>query len=386
MKKVGIITMYYNSKNYGGALQAYALQKAVAQMGYSCEQIAFKREGKKDFKQRIQNRLEVSSKREVLGWIIARVYNLYTSKLAKKIYEVQYRDKMQLRNQRFEKFCEAIPHSKTYTSETIKESTSQYDVFICGSDQVWKPGVMCSEYLLEFVPREKVKFSYAASISRNNLSQSEKEQLIGGISQLDGISVREKQTVQLLNLYTDQKVEWVLDPTMLLTKQEWEQVCAPPLVEGKYIFCYLLGADYKQRKFIKKLAKMKQMQLVTIPYASLKYNFMDHNFGDIHICEAGPHDFLSLIKNAALVITDSFHAAVFSNIFQRDFYVLERTEETSMNSRIISLLNVLGKEERFVKEDLNKMLDDQPIYYKRNIKYEEMQEKSKAYLAANINQ
>lgn len=384
MKKVGIITMYYGSKNYGGALQAYALQKAVSQMGYECEQIAFKREGKKDFKSRVRNRLEVNSIFEVLKWMIERVYSLYTSKLAKKIYAPQYKDKIQLRNNKFERFCEAIPHSKTYTTDTIKESRSKYDVFICGSDQIWKPGVACKEYLLEFVPNEKVKFSYAASISRNCLSQAEQAQIINGVNQLDSISVREKQAVSLLNAHTDRMIEWVLDPTMLLTRQEWEEQCAPRLVEGKYIFCYLLGADNKQRKVIKQLASTKHMKIVTIPYASGKYNFVDHNFGDIHICEAGPNDFLSLIKYAALIITDSFHATVFSNIFKRDFYVLERSEEATMNSRIISLLDILEQEDRFVEKDVRKILEDKSIQYKTSKKYEEMLIRSKNYLEKSI--
>lgn len=349
MKRVGIITMYHGSYNYGGVLQSYALQKVVSDLGYYCEQISFQRKEKKSFKSNIKNRLEVDNLLTVIVWGISRTKKVIDSKIARKIYGKKYNKFIKIRKGKFDEYRNSIPHSEIYNSETIKESLTDYDAFICGSDQVWKPGVVCKEYLLNFVPNEISKISYAASISKNKLSAQESELIISGINRLDAVSVREKQAVNLINKYTEKKVEWVLDPTFLVHSSHWETQCEEVKIKEDYIFCYLLGVNKSQRKLIENLARKNNLKIVTIPFANGNYNFTDASFGDIKVCDAGPHDFLGLIKNAKLVITDSFHATVFSNIFNTDFYVFERTEETSMNSRIISLLEFLNLKDRFIQ-------------------------------------
>lgn len=148
-----------------------------------------------------------------------------------------------------------------FTSSTITNCVDRYAAFICGSDQIWKPGVLCSEFMLDFVPKEKVKMSYAASISRSNLSQVDIERLVCGINQLNAVSLREKQDVELLQKYTNKEISWVLDPTLLLDRKEWEKlsVCVP--IEGPYLFCYLLGNDSTQRRIILKTARMMHMKI-----------------------------------------------------------------------------------------------------------------------------
>lgn len=383
MKKVGIITMYYGSKNYGGVLQAYALQKAISNLGYECEQISFKRTVNKKLSSQLKNRLEVSNPFEVMKWATGRSIKLINSKIAKKVLEKQFGESMKIKNDKFTKYCERIPHSVVYTSDDIEKSIDVYDTFVCGSDQIWKPGVACKEYLLGFVPENKNKVSYAASISKNTLSKEESEFLTSNIERFDSVSVREKQAVKLLNKYTNKQVEWVLDPTLLLSREQWEKECSEKLVNEKYIFCYLLGVDKKQRIMIEKLAKTKDMKIVTIPFSNGSYNFVDSSFGDIKFGNAGPNDFLSLIKYASLVITDSFHATVFSNIFETDFYVLERTEEKTMNSRITSLLDVVGLPNRFISncEDL---LEYKSINFSNKNDLENKIKNSKIYLENSL--
>lgn len=383
MKKVGIITMYYGSKNYGGVLQAYALQKAISKLGYECEQISFKRIANKRLASQLKNRLEVNNPFEVMKWATSRSMKLINSKIAKKVLEKQFGESIKVKNEKFTEYCKQIPHSIVYTSENIEKSIEVYDTFVCGSDQIWKPGVACKEYLLGFVPEGKKKVSYAASISKNTLSKEESEFLTSYIEKFDSVSVREKQAVNLLNKYTKKKVEWVLDPTLLLSREEWEKECSERLVNEKYIFCYLLGIDKKQRLMIEKLAKIKSMKIVTIPFSNGSYNFVDSSFGDIKFGNAGPNDFLSLIKHASLVITDSFHATVFSNIFETDFYVLERTEEKTMNSRITSLLDVVGLPDRFISNSKD-LLEYKSIDFLNKNNLENKIKNSKSYLENSL--
>lgn len=383
MKRVGIITMYHGSYNYGGVLQAYALQKAVSDLGYYSEQISFERKGNISFKSNIKSRLEVDNPLTVIIWGIDRTKKVINTKLARKIYEKKYNNDINIRRRKFDEYRNNISHSKIYTSETIEESVKNYDAFICGSDQVWKPGVVCKEYLLEFVPKDICKISYAASISKNKLSVQESEFIINGLNRLDAVSVREKDAVNLINKYTEKKVEWVLDPTFLLHPIHWETQCEEIKIKGDYIFCYLLGVNKVQRKLIENLARKNNMKVVTIPFANGDYNFTDASFGDIKVCDAGPYDFLGLIKNAKLVITDSFHATVFSNIFNTDFYVFERTEEVSMNSRIISLLEFLNLKDRFI-QCFNKDIIWESIDFNSIKSFDEKREECKKFLERSL--
>lgn len=383
MKKVGIITMYYDSNNYGGVLQAYALQKIIEKLGYDCEQISFAKKGNKNFLNKFKSRCDEKNIIFALKWVNNRVNKVLVSKLAKYIYQDKYNSDIKIRKEKFKDYRKNIPHSEVYNSENIANCVDLYDVFICGSDQIWKPGVICKEYLLEFVPNNKKKISYAASISKNLLSNDERNYLINGITKLNAISVREQQAVELIGKYIDKNIEWVVDPTLLLSKDEWERECSKLNIKDNYIFCYLLGFDKKQRNIIKRLAKSKKMKIVTIPFADGKYNFMDKKFGDIQYSNAGPNEFLALIKNAKLVITDSFHATVFSNIFETNFYVLERTEEVSMNTRIISLLNMFGLEKRFIQK-YDDILNCEDIDFTKRKEYEQVIKKSKEFLKKNI--
>ena len=174
-----------------------------------------------------------------------------------------------------------------------------------------------------------------------------------------------------------------MDPTLLLDKEDWEKLYIKNLVKEDYVFVYLLEANKKKYKIIEKFAKEKNLKIVTIPFASGTLNLNDRRFGDIHMTNAGPKEFITLIHDAKLVITDSFHATVFSNIFKTDFFVLERTEAPTMNSRIISLLKMFNRNEKFIED---KELENQNLGYKFNSenKYSKMKELSEKYLLSSI--
>ena len=158
---------------------------------------------------------------------------------------------------------------------------------------------------------------------------------------------------------TDKPVSVVVDPVMLLDESDWLQgiECSAP---KKYILCYLLGDSTEQRKSVEKLSKQLGLKVLTFPH--ILFNAVrkcDLFFGDIHDYTSGPREFVGLIKNAELVITDSFHACVFSMIFKTPFAVFERNkpgEKGNMNSRIYDFLEEYHLENQLVtEEELAKM-------------------------------
>lgn len=350
MKKVGIITMYYNSLNYGGLLQSFALQKKIENLGANCKQISFNKTNFSSLKQRFFSKKNEMGVFFAFKWAIEKIVEKIISKVSKKIISKDDKSALSLKSVRMSEFREAIPHTEIYDESNINKVNSQFDVFICGSDQIWKPGVLCDEYILKFVEKNKVKASYAASISNSKITEDEINEIVSSISDYNAISIRERQDNELLNKY-DCNSKWVLDPTLLLNSSEWDEVVSERLVEDKYLFVYLLGKNKKCKKILKSYAQKYKLKIVNLKYASGDIKKIDSSFGDYNFININPNEFISLIKNAEIVVTDSFHATVFSIIYNKTFYTIQREEEETMENRIKSLLSIVNEEKRFIKID-----------------------------------
>lgn len=352
MKKVGILTHYYNSFNYGGVLQACALQYIISKKNFDCQQICFDFGGGK-----------VSS-RQLIGLNIFQVYIKCINRIKRKIkiiinhrnenkFQNQYSNELRTRKECFSRFREDIKHSpKIYNNITIYNSISDYDIFVVGSDQVWSGE--SEVFFLTFVPDDIPKIAYAASISRNHISKSYFEFIKSRIPRFNFVSVREEEAVKVIQPYTSQKVISVLDPVFLLKKQEWNEIKNDYSIDEPYIFVYLLGDNKEHRNKIKKIASALNLKIVGMPFVHLKYKDCDEKFFDYGLYDAGPAEFISLIDNAAMIITDSFHGCVFSIIYQKNFWALKRhkdTEKENMNSRLYTLFGNLSLEERLLDDN-----------------------------------
>lgn len=352
MKKVGILTHYYNSPNYGGVLQAYALQYTISKKNFDCQQICF------DF---LDGKVPL---RRIIGLNFFQVYIKCINRIKRRIKIVinrknenkflnQYSDELRIRKECFSRFRNDIKHSqKIYNNITIRKCVSDYDIFIVGSDQVWSGE--SEVFFLTFVPDNIPKIAYAASISRNYFSKSYLEFIESRVPRFNFVSVREGEAIKVVQPYTSQKVINVLDPTFLLKKQEWDEIKNDYSINEPYIFVYLLGNNKEHRNWIKKIANALNLKIVGMPFVHLKYENCDENFFDYGLYDAGPAEFISLIENAAMVITDSFHGSVFSIIYHKKFWALKRhkdTEKENMNSRLYTLFGNLGLEERLLDDD-----------------------------------
>lgn len=335
-KRIGIVTGQYKCINYGGSLQAYALCRVISKLNIaSVEQI-----------QNLQVTSTISgeqkTKKARLKPLkrVARIKDSIVFRMRKKVWN----QVLISREKAFRHFNEDLtPHSsRLYTLQNISECVDNYDVFITGSDQVWNPYWYNPNFLLKFVPSDKIKSSYAASLGTSWLTDEQRERFRADLSDYTAISVREDSAVDLLKDVAPVNVKWVLDPTLLLDRSDWDEIAdKDELSDQKYLFCYFLSGNKTERKLAKQFGKKHGLKIISIPFSSL-----DFNFGDVRYYDASPEQFINLIKNAEVVFTDSFHATIFSHIYEKEYFVFNRSDDNKMISRLKTLVNLFKTEER----------------------------------------
>lgn len=377
--KIGIITHYYNSKNYGGNLQAYALCKYLSKNN-NVEQICYVNVGNESNASKIKKYGLLKTAKKIFSRIIKKVNNL-TNKKSQNLISAN----LQIRCKTIANFNSNIPHSnKVYNKHNIKEVSNEYDLFITGSDQVWHPEAICPAYVLDFT--DKPKISYAASIATNVIPTEQKTLLENSLKTFKALSVREKSSCDILK-GVGKNIEWVLDPVFLIDKEEWLDISGKRKIDDDYVFCYFLGTDKKYRKAVKEYAFKHHFKIVSMPYLLGEFNKADKGFADIDLYDVSPLDFVNLIINSKMVFTDSFHTSAFSCIFEKDFFVFTRTKYSSSKERMLSLSELFNIKERlcFDKKDIS-------IYNFDNVKskvfasdkYFELKKKSEKFLLDNI--
>jgi hypothetical protein len=371
MKRVGILTFYYKNYNFGGMLQAYALQHVIDKIGVQCEQICFERVKAKKSETNIKKCKRIITTSFSKGFLkgIKKFWKI----ISYKVMGLIVRPAIKTRLGSFSKFEDIIPHSSNvYHYFDIDNSVSLYDGFVCGSDQIWNRWGIANEarcFSLGFVPDDKVKISYAASTGGQKLPQEHIDKLRPGIQKLNYISVREKSAVQLIEDISGKNVKNVLDPALMLDAEDWDKLESDYTIPSKsYAVCYMLGNDKRQRKSAIKFAHLNNCKALTFPYiCENSFCGEDLYFGDIRDFTSGPVEFVKLIKNAQFVITDSFHAIVFSLIYHKPFYVFERETivgSGTMNTRIYDFCEEFGLQSRLVTpESLLNKKEIEPIDY-----------------------
>ena len=354
-EKVGIITLYFENNNYGGMAQAYALQKLISDYGFNAELISYQRNNKTHIISK--STLFEKIKRNTIKGLISRYYRKLKNVFEKKVGH-EWKVILQSRAEKLEQFRRQVPHSEIYTENTIEECQNKYSIFVSGSDQIWKPGVVDGAFVFSFldgIPDKNI-FSYASSVAVTTFSDDYLLFMKKELSKYSAISVREEKNAAQLSDLLGYKIVNVCDPTLLLSLDQWQGLAAARQIDGSYIFAYLLGNNRRHRKIIQEFAKREKKILVTIPHIKggnqFAFRIEDWKFGDIQMKSVGMEEFFSLIKYADCIVTDSFHVTVFSYIFERPFWVFERIakdKNVEMNSRIYDLLGRLGFENRIIK-------------------------------------
>lgn len=342
MQKIGLLSLDSHNFNYGGMLQEYALQFAIEAQGNYCEVI--------DYRHNTELRT-FSPRRNIRYLTWEKVYGKLAQLRQNRGKKKQIEDLIIRRKVKFNEFCNTyIKFSKVCKHDELKEVVQGYDSVVCGSDQIWNPAFNRPSFFLDFVPDTIGKVIYAASIARDTLTKSESKVYQEYIKPLEWISVRESGAVELLRQIAGEKeIRLVLDPSLLLTPVHWKNVAGEGrLINDKYLFCYFLGIDEEKRKAAQRFASGNGMRLISLPYLLGKYNVWDEGFSEA-VIDAGPVEFLNLILHAECVLTDSFHASVFSILFQKRFRVFGRKfGKGDMNTRLHTLLSYIGHNEYLI--------------------------------------
>ena len=355
MKTIGIIT-YHHYYNYGTMLQALALQEKVEQLGYQAELIDFKQDNSQ-------------SRYEMLKLRIKRM-PVYIKERKKYRALADSREKIKEKNELFEQFYKTYLHvgkKKYTTTQQLMENPPVYDGYVVGSDQTWNPFVANSPeaFFLPFVENKSKKGSYGPSLAVKSLSDEKENEYRKKLSNFSFLSCREQDGAQLLSRITQKEVKCVLDPTLLLSAKEWGKYCEFEIPKEPYILVYFLGEKSEHRRAVEKIQKLTNWKIISLPAAYLE---MENN--DYKKVWGGPKEFLSLIRGAALICTDSFHGTMFSINFQRNFFSFCKSsdsEESSENSRLYSALNIFGLSNRIIHNMDNLTAEDISIDYKNVI-------------------
>lgn len=328
MKKVAIMT-WYQHKNYGTTLQAFALQRIIENLGYSVEGIDYYSKGyyRETFLEKIlsKNRLKEG--------------------LRNKINRVKYGTVLDdEKDRRYQKFIEDFIafHTPTQTSSQLFCLNDEFDAFVCGSDQIWSPNEFNSKYFLDFVKDDIKKISYAPSFGVNYIENDCVRENIGElVSKIPHLSVRESRGSEMLKEYYGVDAKVVIDPTLLLNAKEWLSYSNKEYeVDSNILLCYFLGENENVWKEVERIAKLRNLQVALIPVFPKDYRRKYKILGGV-----GPAEFITLFSKVSYVCTDSFHGTVFSILFKREFKTFKRFKDNdskSQNSRIINLLENLS--------------------------------------------
>ena len=365
IKKIGILTHYYGNQNLGALLQAYALVTFLLKKNFIVKQIPFNFRIFDAKAKRLRSLFQKETHQGILylGWGFFRlIAHIFTK--CQKQYLLK---ELTLQRSLIKKFANDVEHQHfSYSDFNIQQANNHFDTFIIGSDQVW------ASYLLphqafwgEFTTPNKKVISYAASSNRKQFTPQAEKLFVTKLARLNAISVREKTLKDYIEHITDKKATVVLDPTFLLSAQEWLTISNPaPVPQKPYIFCYFLGGKSAwQRQMAQSYADKYGYEVVHLPYIRGTVRSADRFLKGQGRYDVGPREFIALINGAQCVFTDSFHGLAFSINLGKNFYVFNRDDQSgpqSMNARITDTLATFGLTSRHIT-DKNAALDNKQL-------------------------
>lgn len=326
-KKAAVITRHAVS-NYGSVLQAYALQESIKKLGYDCEIIDYIRTDE-DYRNIADTLVKKSSWNK----------NIITRLIYKSIQSPEYI----VMGRAFEKYRKALLcESKTrYSSlSELKSNPPDADIYCTGSDQVWGPvgSDNCDgAYFLDFAPDGKKKIAYAASFGKTDISNCDTDKIKNSLEDYDFLTVREKSAVELINSLGISGVTQVLDPTLLLDSDEWSKLIKQN-ISGKYVLLYQLHSNPDMDSYAERFALKSGLKLIRL---TPLFHRVFKSGKAVYLPDISA--FLSYIKNAEFMITDSFHGTAFAINFNTPFIDILPGETKTRNQSILELTGLTNR-------------------------------------------
>jgi hypothetical protein len=336
--KIGIYTIHAHY-NYGAMFQAYATQKALEKLGHEAELV------------------NVYTKKEEFENEY-RIFSFKPKQFVIYLYS-KLNPKVRLKFKRFREFHANMKLSRRYcTVEEIYTYPPKYDIHLVGSDQVWnlEKGFPSNPYyFLDFLGSNDIKIAFASSFGASQIDKNYEDKLKSLISSFKAIAIREDEGVAIIEKATGIKATQVLDPTFLLDEKEWSELDGSnkALVEGEYVFCYGFDGSDKSKEMIESIREKLKLPIVVVS-VSIFFPFKVDKF----IQEAGPREFINLVKNAKFVCSSSYHGIAFAIHFKKNFF---STKHPSRNSRMLTMLKKVNLIDRQLEnpKDILQMSDEQ---------------------------
>ena len=319
--------------NFGSSLQAFALMKYLQNLGHDVKIIDYT----PDYLSERHPLFNISPKIKNKNFILKLIYLVI--KLPGRLISLKGKYSFDL----FKKNYLNITEERYYNNSELKENPPIADVYIAGSDQIWNTLYENGKdpaFYLDFAPPEATRVSYAASFSIPEILPEYKDFVKSMIEKIDHVSVRERNGLDILKSIMINDGSHVLDPVFLLSKNEWLE-----LVNENFDEKYILVYDFDNTPFIKQFVKDISLKKNLKIYAMNNYAKTEYCHRDFY--NSGPQTFLSLIKNAELVVGNSFHATAFSLIFEKQFYVFDRQTQ-NVNSRMLDLVDLCQLNDRYI--------------------------------------
>lgn len=343
--KIGIFTIIDYS-NYGNRLQNYASQQVLKKY---CNDVVT---------------------------IVPQSMKIKKTKIIKKVYRLirctmdkEYKNRLKKTNNFINFTYKYINNGYYDISQTISnEINTEFDKVFVGSDQVWNTdfNVFSVLFFLPFVESKK-RYCISPSFGKNNIEDEYKTIFKENLTSFSELNVREEAGQKIIENLLNKKVKILLDPTLLLTKTEWEDIASSRFTpNNKYVLTYFLGSRPTHLERILNQFK-SEYKIINLDDSALENEFC-----------AGPDDFIDLIRNASCVLTNSFHASVFSLIFNSSFVVFDRNDNyKSMSSRLDTFLSTFELTNRRYCEDIDYFSCD---FEKANVTLDVLRKESLDYL------
>lgn len=349
-KKKICIKTWYGTCNYGSNLQAIGLSKTLEKLGYDVYFL-------KNFRL-----ISFAARHPVM--LYARLYNVIHLRKRKQFFIPEDYEISSERKKRLDCFAQNFFKEKIYIkSDEWNKDIKARMIFACGSDILWNPAIgYPSTNFLDFAYYAKLPcFSYASSVGALELPRKYFRAYRRYLGSMKAVGVREQSVADMLEPIISNKPTKVVDPSLLLSISEWDELVnkaelSVSIEPRGFILCYFVMSDDRYWEYVKKAEKNTSLQVVVLPM-----HMQDEKQPYSIVLDGTPYEFLWLIKNAAFICTDSFHACVASMIYHKEFYLLRRTRK-SEDAKFNDFL------ERYHLEDRS-VLDETSFTRKKEIDY-----------------
>ncbi len=335
--KIGLITIH-KIFNYGSALQTYALQTKLNEFlgNDSCRIINYVYPGKKH----IVNDSDNFFKR------FCKIILFHSKNILRNVVFF-------LRNEQFNSFWKKYYFlTEKCDHRNIKNLTKDFDILVCGSDQIWNTRYTNGDsvFLLDFADEKQVCFSYASAIGQSHIHETDRELFKTHLTKFRAIGIRDYAVKNELSNLLQKPVFSVCDPTLLLSKEQWDCLVEQSKYKNKngYILLYILKYSFDPwpeiNTLIESIRKKYNLPVISI-YSDRKQNFL-YSYKMLHGISV--EDFICLIRNSSFVVTTSFHGTCFSIIYKKNFYTV--ISDITKDSRVYDLLKAIGLENRAIEK------------------------------------